>query len=94
MTCGIIRAEVLRGMVSPPAKERMAMLFSLMHEVPLDGDLWTETAELAWLLGRQGIVLPLTDVAIAACSRRAGATLITTDRHFAMIPGLRIRASI
>lgn len=70
------------------------MLFSLMHEVPLDGDLWTETAELAWLLGRQEIVLPLTDVAIAACSRRAGETLITTDRHFEMIPGLRIRASI
>ncbi len=70
------------------------MLFTLMQEVPLDGDLWTDTTEMAWSLGRQRVVLPLTDVAIAACSRRAGATLITTDRHFAMIPGLRIRASI
>ncbi len=94
VTCGIIRAEVLRGIVSPPAKERMAMLFTLMQEVALDGDLWTDTAEMAWSLGRQGIVLPLTDIAIAACSRRVGATLITTDRHFGMIPGLRIRASI
>jgi len=51
---------------------------------------------MAWSLSRQGIVLPLGDVAIAACSPRTGATLImtATDRHFEMIPGLRIRASI
>lgn len=47
VTCGIMRAEVLRGNVCPPAKERMGMLFSLMHEVPLDGDPWTKTTRLA-----------------------------------------------
>jgi predicted nucleic acid-binding protein len=93
-TCGIVRAEVLRGIVSPVVQPRMAGLFDLMHEIPLDGSLWTEAAELAWTLDRQGVVLPLADLAIAACGRRIGATVVTTDPHFSRIPGLAVRATV
>jgi predicted nucleic acid-binding protein len=49
---------------------------------------------LAWELDREGEVLPLTDVAIAACAKRVGATVITTDLHFAKVPGLKVRAEL
>lgn len=92
-TCGVVRAEVLRGVVSVAARERMELLFSSMHEVPMPPELWTEVAELAWELDRRGEVLPLSDVAIAACAKRMGAVVITTDPHFAKVPGLKVRAA-
>jgi predicted nucleic acid-binding protein len=93
-TCGVVRAEVLRGIVSVPVRERMELLFSTMHEVALMPALWTNVAELAWDLDRRGEVLPLTDIAIAACAKQAGATVITTDLHFAKVPGLKVRAEV
>jgi len=90
----LVRAEVLRGVVSVPARARMELLFSAMHEVAMVPELWTEVAELAWELDRRGEVLPLTDIAIAACAKRAGATVITTDLHFAKVPGLKVRAVV
>ena len=89
-TCGVVRAEVLRGIVSVPVRERMEVLFSAMHEVAMGPALWTEVAELGWALDRRGEVLPLTDLAIAACAKATGATVITTDPHFAKVPGLKV----
>ena len=60
-----------------------------MLYVPTDYSLWVETEELIWKLDRQGIVLPLPDVAIACCARRIGAVVLTHDAHFHQIPGIR-----
>ncbi len=92
--CGIIRAEVLRGVIHPGQKAKIGALFDLLEEVPTDSELWREATELAWQLDRQGTVLPLTDIAIAACSLRIGATLITTDEHFSKISGLSTRREV
>jgi predicted nucleic acid-binding protein len=89
--CGIIRAEVLRGMIAEPARKEMTLLFEHIPDVPLSTDAWNETAELAWRLDRCGRVLPLPDLAIAICAQRAKATLVTRDRHFRDIPSLVLR---
>ena len=70
-TCGVIRAEVVRGVRSPQIKADLGDLFDLMAEVPTDAGLWRATAELAWKLDRRGSVLPLTDLIIAACALQA-----------------------
>lgn len=93
-TCGVVRAEVVRGVLDEEQKSRTHELFDLLHEIPTDARLWVEASELAWVLDRQGIVIPLTDIVIAACARRAGATVITTDSHFSRIPGLAVRATV
>ncbi len=93
-TCGVVRAEVLRGVVSVPVRERLELLFSTMHEVALVPEFWSEVADLAWELDRKGEVLPLTDVAIAVCAKQVGATVITSDPHFAKVPGLKVRAAV
>lgn len=88
--CGVVRAEVLRGMVAKATKREMELLFEHIPDVPLTEEVWDEIAELAWELDRGGNVLPLTDLAIAACARRARATLVTHDGHFQKIPDLQI----
>ena len=40
-------------------------------------------------LRRQGTPLPINDVWIAAHALEAGATLVSFDRHFERVPGLR-----
>lgn len=87
--CGLVRVEVLRGVLHPRQKRRVMEFFDLFPEVPIDGRLWGEAAELAWSLDRRGRVLPLTDVVIASCALRAQAILITSDQHFSSIPDLK-----
>jgi len=74
----------------PDQKTKINALFDLLEDIPTGPALWREVSELAWRLDRHGTVLPLTDVAIAACSMRVGARLITTDEHFSKISGLSI----
>ncbi|OYV06897.1 MAG: hypothetical protein CFE26_03850 [Verrucomicrobiales bacterium VVV1] len=58
--------------------------------VPTNASLWDEVWQLAWKLDRQGKVLPLQDIVIACCANRAGAAVMTTDRHFDLIDGLTV----
>jgi predicted nucleic acid-binding protein len=88
--CGVIRAEVIRGVIDPHQKARIAELFDVLEEIPTDRALWHGAAELAWKLDREGIVLPLTDIVIAVCAQRIGATVVTLDEHFSRVPRLHV----
>jgi predicted nucleic acid-binding protein len=50
--------------------------------------IWHETLELAWQLDRQGRVLPIQDIHIAACALSIDAVVLTHDAHFREIPGV------
>ncbi|HEY8903713.1 MAG TPA: PIN domain-containing protein [Chthoniobacterales bacterium] len=90
-SCGIVRVEVLRGIKVEKVRSRLAAFFDVTQNVPTDNYLWEEAAELAWTLDRRGKVIPSTDILIACCARRIGATVLTADAHFSGIPGLRMR---
>jgi predicted nucleic acid-binding protein len=89
-TCGIVRVEVLRGIIDARVREWMERLFDEMTECPLDGELVSAAARLAWQLDRRGAVLPIPDLLIASCALRAGAAVVTRDPHFQLVPGLRV----
>lgn len=93
-TCGIVRAEVLRGISDPAAKNDLSGFFDLLPEIPTTSAVWQSATELAWELDRKGIVLPLPDLVVAACALSMEATVIATDPHFAKIPKLKIRREI
>ena len=90
--CDLVRCEVLRGVIRPKAKAYLTEFFDLLVHVTMDHRAWKDTEQLAWRLDRSGKVLPLTDVIIAVCALRAGAEVLTRDRHFEMIPELRLAA--
>jgi predicted nucleic acid-binding protein len=93
-SCGVVRAEVLRGIRSAEMRNELSDLFDLMTELTTDTGVWRKTAELAWGLDRRGVVLPLTDIVIASCALVANTTVVTTDPHFARIPGLKVKKSL
>jgi predicted nucleic acid-binding protein len=92
--CGIVRAEVLRGIKIEKSYQQMEQFFDIVPEVPADPRLWREVSQLGWDLGRKGKWPPVTDLAIAAAALRVRATLISPDAHFKDIPGLRLAASL
>jgi predicted nucleic acid-binding protein len=88
--CGVIRCEVGRGMRHPSVLDRFRAAWNVMLNIPTDNRLWDTAESTLWQLDRRGIILPLTDVLIACCAMRIGATVLTFDGHFKEIPGLDI----
>ncbi len=86
--CGVVRAEVLRGMKEDSRYAQMEQFFDIVPEIPTDPNLWRKVSELGWKLGRKGKWPPVTDITIAACAMRMGATLVSPDQHFIDMPGL------
>ncbi|MEM9479291.1 MAG: PIN domain-containing protein [Verrucomicrobiota bacterium] len=86
--CGMIKAEVGRGLKIPRILERYQLAWSVMLYIESDLKRWDETLKLAWQLDRSGMVLPIQDVHIAACAIHAGAVVLTYDAHFDRIPGI------
>jgi predicted nucleic acid-binding protein len=94
LTCGIIRLEVLRGIIDVRIRAWMEGLFDEMSVCPLDEGLWRDAARLAWGLDRRGMVLPVPDLTIASCALRAQAVVVSRDPHFRMIPDLSVIESM
>jgi predicted nucleic acid-binding protein len=72
----------------------MQDLFDIVSSVEIDNRIWDETAHLAWTMDRRGVILPLTDLIIACCALRAGATIISSDEHFGEVSDLAIATAL
>lgn len=93
--CGVVRSEVIRGFKHPRLKAEMSGFFNIIPEVPTNAKMWQQIADLAWRLDRSsGGHRPLTDVIIAHCAMHIGAVLVSPDRHFQGIPGLKLREAL
>lgn len=86
--CGVIWMEVLRGRSESAWRERFGAFFRSSIFLDLGPAEWERAAQLAWDLDRKGVVLPATDLAIAACAIEHETPVLTFDRHFQQIPGL------
>lgn len=87
--CGVIRCEVGRALRLQRVRKQFQAFWDVMINVPTDKRLWEQTEQTLWELDRQGIVLPLSDVVIACCARRIEAVILTYDKHFSLMPGVR-----
>ncbi len=90
VTCGVVKAEVLRGIKGTKARNSLESFFKIMRFSDLGAEAWDDVWELAWQLDRKGWVIPLTDIAIASCALRSGAWVMTSDAHFYKIPNLKV----
>ncbi|HEY8931999.1 MAG TPA: PIN domain-containing protein [Rariglobus sp.] len=94
VTCGVVVAEVTRGRADPFVLRKFRERFAVMIYLPTTNAVWERVTQLAWSLDRQGLVLPLPDLVIAAIALEADATVLTFDAHFQKIPGLRVTSQL
>ena len=71
-------------------ERRVLQLAQSMTFVPCDERVCMEYSRVKAALRAQGCPIPENDLWIAACCRVANATLVTRDRHFASVPGLKL----
>jgi predicted nucleic acid-binding protein len=88
--CGVVRAEVGRALIPRRVRDQFSAAWDVMLNVPTDNRLWNEVERTAWDLDRKGRMIPLTDIIIACCALRIGAVVLTFDKHFYEVPGLRV----
>lgn len=82
--CGPVVAELLAG-VDGEVAERMSATFASLPWAALDQSGWQDVGTVARRLRRSGQTLPVTDLAIAVSSVRAGHVLWTFDSDFERI---------
>ncbi|CAN5786702.1 hypothetical protein BH11VER1_BH11VER1_39940 [soil metagenome] len=92
--CGMVRSEVGRGIKDTALRQDFHDAWDIMLNVTTDNPLWESVEQTAWDLDRHGIVLPIQDIIIACCAKRAGAVVLTHDRHFLSIPGCKVALTI
>jgi predicted nucleic acid-binding protein len=88
--CGVVRCEVGRGIRQRKVLQRFRSAWDVMINVPTDNRIWEDAEAMLWQLDRSGMILPLPDLVIAACAKRIGAVVLTYDKHFQHIPGVRV----
>jgi predicted nucleic acid-binding protein len=87
--CGVVRCEVGRALRPPKVRQQFRAFWDVMINVPTDNRLWEQVEQTLWDMDRGGMTVPLTDAVIACCAQRIGAVVLTYDRHFSQIPGVR-----
>lgn len=87
-TCGVVVAEVGRGLRFPKFLKEYEEAWKEMRWVESSNEVWFETMKKAWELDRRGIVLPIQDIHVATCAMQIEAVVLTFDDHFNLIPGV------
>ncbi|MCH8512588.1 MAG: PIN domain-containing protein [Kiritimatiellae bacterium] len=90
VTCGMVRMEVERGITGQKLRRRVSAFFDLLRFVPTSNQIWANATEMAWTLDRRGKILPAQDLLIAAHALKFGGSILTADRHFYEIPGMKV----
>lgn len=87
---GIVIAELLQGLKGLREEQRISDLLVAISPVELTTDLWVKTGRMSLALRRNGINLPLTDIAIAILAIEHNFSIFTLDKHFEKIPEVKI----
>jgi predicted nucleic acid-binding protein len=85
---GMVLAELLTGLRRDPSGADNLIL--AVPFVQTDKDAWIRAGMIARDLERQGTPIPLGDVVIAATAMEGDHELLTRDKHFERIPGLKL----
>jgi predicted nucleic acid-binding protein len=90
VTCGVVLCELLQG-VKKPAEEQLVLnaLQALPH-LEMTRELWVSAGQLSATLRKGGYTLPLSDIMIATLAMKHICAVMTADRHFSEIPGLKL----
>lgn len=87
---GPVIAEILRGERDPAQRERTLEHLQGIHYIEITRDVWTRAGDIAANLDTRGLRIPMPDVFIAALAIENGHEVLTRDKHFERIPGLRL----
>lgn len=84
-TCSIVKTELLTGARNPADFETLSQMLGALIEIPMTSMFWDEVATTGYSLRKQGLIVPLPDLAIAQCAISSERVLWHTDPDFERI---------
>ena len=88
--CGVVMFEVLKGIRSEEEKAKLLSIFEILPYAEMTKSLWQKASELSVSLRKRGLSLPNSDLFIAAIAFEQNLFVLTLDRHFSQIPGVKL----
>lgn len=91
---GPIIAELLQGAKND---KELSLLSKYIDAVPcLECEMkdWADAGCISFSLRKTGITIPLTDIIIYSIARNNNAAIFTRDKHFNLIPDIKLFQSI
>jgi predicted nucleic acid-binding protein len=85
---GIVLAEVVRGLRNRGSE--VGELLDALPFVEMDRETWRRAGAIARQMDGSGRPIPMGDVYIAALALENNHEILTRDKHFDRIPGLRL----
>ncbi len=82
---GIILAELLQGAKSQKEFDVFKEFLHVFDFLQESTDMWKKAGELSYLLRQKGKAVGLSDCYISVAVNIHGASLLTLDKHFAII---------
>ncbi|MDA1128644.1 MAG: PIN domain nuclease [Chloroflexi bacterium] len=84
-TTGMVRLELLGGARTQQEWDRLKDYLSALHQLPVEEETWQEAAQMGFILRRQGVTVPFTDLIIGAVAVSSDTVLLHCDHHFDLI---------
>ena len=88
--CGPVLYELRQGVKSEKERTLLANAFAALVYVEMNESLWFKAGELSALVKRRGKTIPLSDILIASLALEHDLTILTVDKHFEQIPGVKL----
>ncbi|NCP78814.1 MAG: PIN domain-containing protein [Desulfuromonadales bacterium] len=89
-TCGIVKYELVQGLKSSQEEVLLLEALRALDHLEMTESLWRDAGRLSTSLCQMGVTLPLSDILIATLAMAHGLSVLTVDRHFTQITGLRV----
>lgn len=83
--CPIVQLELWNGARGDTERQVLTEFAAVLPVLPMDDAVWSAAYQLARRARRRGVTVPATDIAIAACAERHGATLESADKDFELL---------
>lgn len=93
-TAGPVVSELLQGVRSD---KELSLLSKYIDAVPfIDCKMkdWADAGRISFSLRKSGITIPLTDIIIFSIAQNNDAMIFTKDKHFSLIPDVKLFHSI
>lgn len=87
---GIILTELLQGAKIEKEFDIILNNYTALPLLEENINTWISAGKISFTLRRKGIVIPTTDLLIAALALESNCKVFTLDQHFMKIPGLSL----
>lgn len=87
---GPVVCELLQGVKSIKENEALSSCIDAIPFIDVSKDDWVKAGDILYKLRKQGITIPMANVILGAVCLNNGLTIITLDKHFEKIPGIRV----